>query len=146
MIGNANEIITWLLKVDREKKYEVKEHREKRSLNANDYYWVIVNQIANILRISKEDLHIRFLKEYGQIASALIPDDVDIRGYTKYYELSRKINVKGKVFNEYRLFKGSSEMDKKEMAILLDGVIAEAKELGIETLTPNEIAQMKGLE
>ena len=41
------------------------------------------------------------------------------------------------------MFEGSSEMDSREMAILLDGVVQEAEQLGIPTLTPNEIARLK---
>ena len=42
-----------------------------------------------------------------------------------------------------RIFKGSSEYDTREMSVLIDGVISEAKELDIETLPPHEIERMK---
>lgn len=142
MIGNANDIITWLLKVDRDKKYEVKEYKEKRSLDANAYYYKLLNEIANVLRISKEQLHIKFLKEYGQVASCLLPSEIEITGFTKYNELVRTLDIKGKLFNEYKLFKGSSEMNMSEMSILIQGVEAEAQELGIPTLDEYKLKQM----
>jgi hypothetical protein len=43
------------------------------------------------------------------------------------------------------VYKGSSEFDTKEMSIFIDGIVSEAKELGIETMTPNEIARLNGL-
>ncbi len=141
MTGNKNEIIKWLLEQS-DKKYEIKEHKEKRSLDANSYYWKLLNEIANVLKLNKEDLHFRFLKEYGQVASCLLPSEVEIDGFTKYNELTRTINVKGKLFNEYKLFKGSSEMNSKEMSILIDGVQEEAKELGIQTLDELRVKEM----
>ncbi len=66
MVGTVNKLITWLLEQNTDKKYEVKEYSEKRGLKANAYYWELVNQLANILRISKEELHFLLLQRYGQ--------------------------------------------------------------------------------
>ena len=54
-----------------------------------------------------------------------------------------KGTVNGKEFTHYKIYKGSSQMDSKEFAILLDGVRSECEEVGIPTLTPSEIAQLK---
>lgn len=43
------------------------------------------------------------------------------------------------------VYKETHTLDTKEMARLIDGVVAEAQELGIETRTPDEIAQLKSL-
>jgi hypothetical protein len=43
------------------------------------------------------------------------------------------------------VYKGSSEFDSREMSIFLDGVVSEAKEMGIPTETPNEIARLKAM-
>jgi hypothetical protein len=51
--------------------------------------------------------------------------------------------VNDTLFSHYRVYKGSSEYDTREMAVLIDGIISEAKELDIETLPPAEIARMK---
>ena len=45
-------------------------------------------------------------------------------------------------FNAYAMIKGSSEYDTKEMSHFIDGIVAEAKELGIETLPPDELESM----
>ena len=141
MIGNKNEVIKWLLE-QQDNKYEVKLYKEKRSLDANAYYHKLLNEIANILKLNKEQLHFKFLKEYGQVASCLIPNEVEIIGFTKYNELIRTIDIKGKLFNEYRLFKGSSEMNTLEMSVLIQGVESEAKELGIQTLDELRVKEM----
>ena len=51
--------------------------------------------------------------------------------------------LQGKEFTHYKIFKGSSEYNTKEMAVLIDGIISEAKELDIETLPPVEVERLK---
>jgi hypothetical protein len=51
--------------------------------------------------------------------------------------------LNGKEFKHIRIFKGSSEYDTREMSILLQGVVEEAKALGIETMTKDEIEHLK---
>lgn len=143
MIGNAEAIIQYLFQQDREKLYEVREYKQKRSLTANAYFWVLVNEIANVTKQSKVEIHLQMLKEYGQNEVFSIRSDIDVSRYLKYYEEIGKGKVNGKEFTHYRVFKGSSEMDSREMAILIDGVVQEAEQLGIPTLTPAEIARLK---
>lgn len=146
MIGNAKAIIEYLFNQNKDKLYEIKEHKKKRTLTQNAYYWVLVNEIANQMKLSKEEIHFRLLKDYSQIALITIKSNVDIKGYIRYYEFERKTNISGVKFNIYKVYKGSSEMDKKEFNILLEGTIQEAKQLGIPTLTPNEIAKLRYVE
>lgn len=143
MIGNAEAIIQYLFQQDREKLYEVREYKQKRSLSANNYFWLLINEIANVTRQSKDEIHLQMLKEYGQNEVFSIRSDIDVSRYLKYYEEIGKGKVNGKEFTHYRVFKGSSEMDSREMAILISGVVQEAEQLGIPTLTPNEIARLK---
>ena len=143
MIGNAEAIIQYLFQQDREKLYEVREYKQKRSLTANGYFWVLINEIENVPKLSKDEIHLQMLKEYGQNEVFSIRSDIDVSRYLKYYEEIGKGKVNGKEFTHYRVFKGSSEMDSREMAILIDGVVQEAEQLGIPTLTPNEIARLK---
>ena len=61
MIGTIKELIPRMLQLDEMKEYEIKEHKPKRSLNANAYYWVLVNKIADTLNQSKEFIHMSML-------------------------------------------------------------------------------------
>jgi hypothetical protein len=119
--------------------------KEKRSLNANSYCWVLIGQIADILRASKEEVYFNMLKNYGQSTVVSVLSEINVTGFFKYYEEFGKGEVKGKDFTHYKVYKGSSEFDTKEMAILIDGVISEAQELGIDCRTPEEIEKMKAL-
>lgn len=147
MIGNSQQIIQWLFQQkDLEKKFEVKEYRQKRSLNANAYCWALIGEIADIMRKSKEDIYLAMLRDYGQSEIISVRSDIDINGYFKYYEKFGTGTVNGKEFTHYKVYKGSSEFDTREMSIFIDGVIQEAQALGIQTLTPTQIAELKSLE
>jgi len=142
MTGTVEQIAKYLFKLDKEKKYEIKEYKEKRSLDANGYFWALCNEIGNVLKLGKDEIHDKMLQDYGQVASAILPANANIEGYTKYYKLVRTFKMNDKIFKEYRLFKGSSEMNSKEMAILIDGVRNEAIDLNIEVRTKEEIASL----
>lgn len=146
MVGNALKIIQWLYNQDKEKIFEIKEPKAKRTLTQNSYYWVLVNELANCLRKSKEEIHFELLKNYSQVALITIKSNVDIKGYIRYYELEREANISGVKFNVYKVYKGSSEMDKKEFGVLLEGAIQEARQQGIVTLTKNEIEKLRYIE
>lgn len=143
MIGSPIEIIQWLYDQDKNKKFEIKEKREKRSLSQNSYAWELITKIGNILRKSKEEVYLQMLKDYGQSEIVSILSSIEPKGYFKYYEKIGTGIVNNKEFTHYKIFKGSSEFDSKEMTILIDGIIQECKQLGIETLTPDEIEKLK---
>lgn len=124
---------------------EFKEHRKKRSLNANSYMWVLVNEIANRMRLPKDKVYLQMLKDYGQKSAISAISQSDIKGFFKYYEEFGSSTLHGKEFTHYYIYKGSSEMNSLEMAILIDGVVQEAQNLGIETMTPDELANMVSL-
>lgn len=143
MIGNSQEIIQWLFQQDRDEVFEVKEHKEKRSLNANAYAWSLITKIADALRTSKEECYLEMLKRYGQSEIVSVLSQIDVSGYFKYYEPLATATLQGKEFTHYKIFKGSSEYTTLEMAVLIDGIVSEAKELGIETIPPKEIERLK---
>jgi hypothetical protein len=143
MIGTPQEIIQWLFQQDRDKVFEVKEHKEKRSLNANAYAWSLITKIADALRTSKEECYLEMLKRYGQSEIVSVLSCIDVSGYFKYYEPLATATLQGKEFTHYKIYKGSSEYDTREMSILIDGIVSEAKELGIETIPPKEIERLK---
>jgi hypothetical protein len=122
---------------------EIKKHRKKRSLNANSYLWVLINEMGNALRSSKEEVYLLMLKRYGQSELVSILSSIEVSGYFKYYEVAGTTLLNGKEFTHYRIYKGSSEFDTREMALLIDGVVSECKELGISTLTPSELDALK---
>jgi hypothetical protein len=122
---------------------ELKEHKEKRSLNSNSYAWVLITKIADVLRANKEDVYLEMLKRYGQSEIVSVLSSIDITGYFKYYEVAGTSTLNNKEFTHYKCFKGSSEYDTREMSILVDGIVSEAKLLNIEVLPPEELENLK---
>lgn len=121
---------------------EIKKHRNKRSLNANAYLWKLVNEIGNVLNKSKEEVYLIMLKRYGQSEIVSILSSINVSGYFKYYEVAGTTMLNDKEFTHYKIYKGSSEYDTKEMSILLNGVVDEAQDLGIPTLEDLEIERL----
>ena len=139
MVGTSTELIKRLVELPDDKKYEIKEYKEKRSLNANNYYWQLVTELGNVLGMDKEWLHFLLLQKYGQSEMISVVADVDMKNYLKYYAEAGESVLNGKTFKHYKVYKGSSEMDKKEMSILINGLVEECHIQGIETKTPAEI-------
>lgn len=142
MIGTQKQAINWLLEQNKDKQYEVKEYSEKRGLKANSYYWQLVNQLANVLRISKEEMHFLLLQRYGQSEIVSVLATIDVKPYFKYYTEAGETILNGKTFKHYKVYKGSSEMDKKQMSILIDGLVSECQEQKIETKPKAEIESL----
>ena len=122
---------------------EVKPYRERRSLNANAYAWTLIGKIADAVRAGKDEIYLKLLKRYGQSEIVSVRSHIPVENYFKYYEAAGESLLNGKDFTHYRVYKGSSEFDTREMSIFIDGVVSEAKDLGIQTETPNQIAEMK---
>ena len=85
------------------------------------------------------------LKDYGQSDLVSVLAHIPVEHYFKYYEEAGESTLNGKLFKHYRVYKGSSEFDSREMSIFLDGIISEAKNLNIPTETPDQILKMKSL-
>jgi hypothetical protein len=124
----------------------IKQHRNKRSLNANSYAWLLINEVANVLRLSKEEVYLQMLKRYGQSSVVSVVESAaeTFKKSVKYCEDFGEAELNGKKFIHIKVYAGSSTYDSKEMSILIDGIVSEAKELGIETMTPAEIEKLKG--
>ena len=118
--------------------YEIEKKRKKRSTDANALCWKLCTEIANMLRSEKESIYVDMLKRYGQSDIVSVISSVDVKGYFKYYDEFGKGTVNGKEFTHYKVYKGSSEYDTKEMSILIDGIIDEAKALDIEVISERE--------
>lgn len=124
---------------------KVAKYRKKRSLNANNYAWHLMTEIGNVLRQDKEEIYLDMLRQYGQSDMISVLSDVPVNDYIKYYDEAGESVLNGKLFKHYKAYKGSSEFDTREMSIFIDGVVSEAEELGIQTETPERIAELKSL-
>lgn len=130
---------------------EIRKHRKRRSLNANAYFHVLVNKIAQKQSLSDEDVKRQLVIDYGALArdedgvtiGFKLPASVDASAIYPYCRCFDTREEGGKLFRCYLIYKHTHTLDTAEMARLIDGTITEAKELGIETATPDELARMK---
>ena len=132
---SALETIQALKQVDK-LAIHVTKWRQKRSKDANAYLWVLCDKIAQVIKSSKEEVYENMLQKYGNFYSddngyvvVTVKSDVDMNKVGGHWKFYKRVGD----FSSYLMLKGSSEMDTKEMANLLDGVVYEARELNIET-------------
>lgn len=143
MIGNKKQCINWLLE-NQSKIFEVNVYKEKRNKDQNAKYNKLLNQLSKKLKIGVEELHFDMLKNYSPRYEILVPADKEIRGI-EYYERKSKISKNGKEYIVYQVYTPSHELKTDEFAILLDGVIQECKNQGIDTRSPEEIERDNNL-
>ena len=142
------------LKIGEEYDISIKK-RSKRSLNANNYHWMLCEQIAKTLKISKYEVHNQLMIHYGtdwldddgkQIYVLMKDNDAYLHKETEHYRPTDAIeDRKGVLYRWFVLLLPSHLMNTKEMSELIDGTVGEAQELGIDTRTPDEIERMKQL-
>lgn len=124
--------------------------REKRSLNANAYFHVLCQKIAEKTESSITEIKNHEIAEYGQldkdIGPVILKENIEwqkIEYMHLYPTTQTRVLDDKKLYRVYLVMRGSHTYDTKEMARLIDGTINDAKELGIETATPSELERMK---
>ena len=155
MTGTAAEIIQYLFEQDKTKRWDIKEHKEKRSLDANAYFHVLCDKLRQKLGISMARCKNHLIADYGQIqylpdGAPMIyktnaPEEYMLELETIHTKCVKVAEENGKEVFFYRLYRGSHEYDTKEMSQLIDGTVQECKAVGIEVATPDEIARMEAL-
>lgn len=118
-----------------------KRHREKRSKNANALLWECLGRMAAELRADKWDIYLKMLKRYGSYTYVCVkPKAVDMmkRQWRECEEVG-VIDINGTPAVQMICYYGSSTYDSKQFSVLLDGVISEMEEMGLETPTSEQM-------
>lgn len=131
----------------------IKKKSKNRSLDANAYYWLLVGRLAKKMSISNNYCHNLMLRRYGvleeidgQVVYWVIPDTEEA---TKKADESETFHIKptsnvregndGIMYRTYLLMKGSHEYTKEEFSHLLNNVVDECKQVGIQTMMQEDI-------
>lgn len=132
------------------KKYrlEIKEHREKRSLDANAYFWVLAHKLAEATDIPVTQIYKNAIREIGGVSEHYCgkPEAIKrlceawIRNGLGWIAETYESKLEGAV--NVTLYYGSSTYDTKQMSRLIANVIQDCKALNIETETPERLAAM----
>lgn len=114
--------------------------KKPRSMDANAYFHVLCDKIAEKLGSTLDDVKTQLVVTYGTpLYSVTIPEKADIGDFWRYYRWIGTADGKC----TYLLYKQTHTLDTKEMSRLINGTVSDAKSLNIETKTPQEIAEMK---
>lgn len=141
--------VSALTSLIKEKPYIVKVEpfKEKRSRNANSYSWVLQGKIAQKLNRRIDDIHNEMVLQYGVIEVFSVKKEAveSVVRLCDYYSILGESELNGATFVHIKCGIGTHLYNTTEMARFIDGVVAEAQELEIETKTPDEIARLKSL-
>lgn len=153
MIGTPEEIAKYLWQLDKEKLYQIDEYKEKRSLNANGYLWILCEKIAKELSkdgvmTTKEDVY----KEGVRYVGVFTPVIVEEKAFDKFKQDFESQGLGNQVSEVVRKNKcvrcncyyGSSTYNTAEMSRLIDFIVQECQQLSIETKSADEIRSMTG--
>lgn len=124
---------------------EIKQYREKRSLDANSYMWALLKKMAEELDTTKDELYLEALSNYGVFTHIVVKPSV-VEKVKQEWRTVRELGeviINGRKGIQLQCYFGSSTYNTKEMSVLVDGIVSECKELGIETAIPDELARMK---
>ena len=136
--GNMGELEKY---ADKELALTIKQHREKRSTNANALLWACIQDIVNTLGGDKWDVYLQMLRKYGQYTFIEMPEEA----LPRFREIYRECDVVGsrytdeKSYYQVLCYYGSSTYNTKEFSVLLDGVIDDMRQAGIETPTSADL-------
>ena len=127
---------------------ELKEHREKRSLDANRYYWELCVKLAKAINDKPENIYRSHIRDVGNYETICIQtravDDFKRRWCSNHlgrFVETRESKLQG--CTTVLAYYGSSDFDSGEMSRLIDNCIQDCKAVGIETLPPDKIQLMK---
>lgn len=126
---------------------EVKEHRKKRSLDANAYCWVLINKIAEALRITPNEIYRQAIQNIGGNYE-VIPIKTEAADHFKQIWEAKGLGWpcvdmgKSKLdgYRNLRAYYGSSTYSVTQMSQLIDNLVQDCKALDIETMSPEKLS------
>ena len=153
MVGTANKLITYLIEQTKDKQFELKEFKEKRSLNANAYCWVLCDKIAKELSkdgtvTTKEIVYKDAITQIGSFEPMIIEEKA-FENFERIWSrqglgfIVQEVSRKDKCIR-VNCYYGSSTYNTKEMSLLINLLVELAESLNIETKSENEINSLLG--
>lgn len=128
---------------------EIKLHRKKRSLSANAYCWVLVDKIAARSGVDKTSVYRETIRNIGGVSDIVCCQDRAVEALRSGWQahgvgwITDTMPSKLEGCTNVILYYGSSTYDTAQMSRLIDLLVMEAKELGIETATPQELDRLR---
>lgn len=127
---------------------DITEYRKARSLDANAYMWVLLEQLAEALKTTAIDLYKKYVHEVGVYKDFEMREEVSKTFIHLWQEkgiawlIDKLDSVGGNV--TLRAFYGSSVYNTKQMSRLIESVVEDCKHAGIPTLSDIELKSLIG--
>lgn len=157
-VKTSRHAVSILEKLEPGKQYtaQIRQKRKHRSLDANAYYRKLCSLMADKLNISTNRTHNLMMRRYGapsiidgSLLYTFLPDTEEAEETAWELEtlhLKPTTSVKdgndGERYRAYYVIKGSHEYNTKEMSVLINGIVSECREMGIETRPPEEVESL----
>jgi hypothetical protein len=131
---------------------EVKPFRQRRSLDANAYCWVLIDKLAEKLNIPKVTVYRQYIQNIGGNSEIICVKNEAVKRVCEGWQRNGigwqtdTFDSKIDGYTNVILYFGSSVYSSSQMARFLDLIIEDCKDHGIPTETPDEIAKMMSLE
>lgn len=128
---------------------EVKPYRERRSLDANAYFFVLADKLAEKTGVPKETIYREAVKNVGGVSEVVCVKNSAVERLCEAWRRNGlgwqvdTIPSKIEGCTNVVLYYGSSTYNTEQMSRLIDNIVQDCKAVGIETMTPNQIAEMK---
>jgi hypothetical protein len=140
--------LRWLVKFKQGKDYEIKQVRQKRSLDANAFCFVLLDKLSEALQTPKEELYRRYIREIGGVSDIVCVPTKAVDRLVATWE-SNGLGWQAEPFpskldgcTNVILYYGSSTYDTKQMSRLIDSIVQDCHSIGIETRSPEEIESL----
>lgn len=125
---------------------ELKKYKSHRSLDANAMLWACLQELANAQNADKWDLYLLMLRRYGKYEYVAVRDEVVqvFMGAWRECEIVGRIETTKGPMTQLLCYYGSSMYNTQEFSRLLDGVLDEMKQSGLQP--PPSEAMRRALE
>ena len=127
---------------------KISKHREKRSLDANSYFWVLLDQLAEKIGESKAEIYKSYIRNIGGVSDTICLKEKAVEDFCKGWQKNglgwqtEVVDSKLKGCKNVIVYYGSSTFDSAQFSRLLDMLIQDCNAVGVPTATEKEINQM----
>lgn len=124
---------------------EIKQHREKRSLDANSFYWLMVGDLAKAIGDTPENIYRRHIRDIGNYETICMKTEA-VEDFTRHWtsnHLGRFVETRESKLlgcTTVLAFYGSSDFSKSEMSRLIDNCLQDCEATGIDTTPQDKIS------
>ena len=127
---------------------EINPHKEKRSLSANAYMWVLLDKLSKKLGRPAEELYRENIRNVGGVSEFVCIQNEAVPTMKRIWESHglgwqvEELDSKIQGCTNLKLSYGSSVFNTEQMSRLIDIIVQDCIALDIETKTPAEIEEL----